>query len=97
MSARTTRTSPISSLFGIGPLVVRSAPARGETIRIEDGHVDRRASVEQPLRHEPARGRRMLEAVATEADGEEEPFDARRPPDDRVLVGRERAQPGPSP
>ena len=38
----------------------------------------------------------MLEAMAAEADRLEEAFDAGRPPDDRVIVGRERPEPGPA-
>src|SRR5215470_6987994 len=38
----------------------------------------------------------MLEAMATEAGGEEEAVDPRRPADDGVLVGRQWAKTGPA-
>ena len=48
-----------------------------------------------PLGDEAARRGRVLEAVPAPADGQEEALDARRPADDRVVVGCEGAEPCP--
>src|SRR5436853_7218845 len=90
-------------LLSVGSFVVRGAlthrrasGATSETRGIEDRHVHRRAAVEQPLGDEAARRRRMLEAVAAEADREEKALDARRPADDRVVVGGQRPKARPA-
>src|SRR5256886_1045661 len=55
-----------------------------EAAGIEKGEVEGGRAVHEPLGDIPAGGGRMLEAVAAEADGEEEALDARRPADDGV-------------
>src|SRR5215831_10160801 len=102
MSATTTRRSPISSSdggaasLGIGSGIARSGRAACEPRRLEERQVHRWRAFSQPLGDEAARRRGVLKAVAAEADREEESFGARRPADDRVIVGRQRAQAGPA-
>src|SRR5438132_14108321 len=67
-----------------------------EAAGIEEGEVEGGPAVHEPLGDIPAGGGRVLEAVAAEADGEEEALDARRPADDGVVVGRERAESRPA-
>src|SRR2546430_6559868 len=67
-----------------------------EAAGIEKGEVEGGRAVHEPLGDIPAGGGRMLEAVAAEADGEEEALDARRPAADGVIVGRERAESRPA-
>src|SRR5262249_34207092 len=96
MSARTTRTSAsFTGSLGVGCFFVGDAgPA--EPARVEQREIERRLAVEQPLGDVAAGRRRVLEAVAAEADGHEEALDTRSPPDDRVIVGRQRSQAGPA-
>src|SRR5438132_2607023 len=96
MSVRMTRTSAIFiRLLGVDLQLGFGARA-AESPGIEERQIQRRLAVEQPFR-DVATGRgRVLEAVAAEPDRHEEALDARRPPDDRVIVGRERPEPGPA-
>src|SRR2546428_9770615 len=96
MSARVTRTSAIFTGFlGVGGRFVDGCRTV-EPARIEQRGVERRLAVEQPFGHVAAGGGRVLEAVAAESDGQEEALDARRPPDDGVVVRRERSEAGPA-
>src|SRR2546426_964303 len=96
MSARVTRTSAIfTGSLGVGGRFGNGARA-GEPTRIEEREIERRLAVEQPFRHVAAGGRRMLKPMATEPDRQEEALDARRPPDDGVVVRRERSEAGPA-
>src|SRR5258705_1108097 len=96
MSARITRTSAmrITSL-GVGTALARPGASASEALRIERREVHGRLAVEEPLGDVAAGGRRMLEAVATEPDCQEEALEP-RPSDDRVLVGSEGTQPRPA-
>src|SRR5216110_1119311 len=85
------RRSSGSCPSGRGP-----APSCAEAAGIEEGEVEGGRAVDEPLGDIPAGGGRVLEAVAAEADGEEEALDARRPADDGVVVGRERAESRPA-
>src|SRR5213083_901608 len=85
------RRSSGSCPSGRGP-----APSCAEAAGIEEGEVEGGRAVDEPLGDIPAGGGRVLEAVAAEADGEEEALDARRPADDRVVVGRERPEARPA-
>src|SRR6185436_1656846 len=96
MSARMTRTSAILiRLLGVD-LEVSGGARAAESPGIEERQVHGRLAVEQPFRHVAAGRGRVLEAVAAEADRLEEAPDTRRPADDRVIVGRERPEPGPA-
>src|SRR5947208_16441063 len=88
--------SPEETLFGVRPLVMVNGGAAGEAAGIEERQVERGLAVEQPLADVAAGGGRVLEAVTAEADGDEEAFHAGRPPDDRVVVGRQRPQARPA-
>src|SRR5690242_2819172 len=94
MSASRTRMSAIVKSLGIAKVVVGARAARRESARIEQREIHRRLAVHDPVCDVAAGGWRMLKAMAAEADREEEARHARRPPDDRVIVGREWAQPG---
>ena len=86
---------PLRSLR-VGAGVVGSGAAGGEAPGVEEREVHRRRAVEKPLRDQAAGGRRVLEAVAAEAHGQEEALDAGRRADDRVVVGGQRPEPGPA-
>src|SRR5438876_794761 len=96
MSARETRTSAIVRSLGIGSFVVRLRAAGREAAGVEERQVHRRLAVAEPVGDRTSGGGRVLEAVPAEADGEEEPLHARRPADDRVIVGRQRPKPRPA-
>src|SRR5262245_16428440 len=96
MSASSTRTSAIVRSFGIRAFVMPTAAARREPRRIEQRQIHRRLAVDDPVRDVTTSGGRVLEAVATEADGEEKAADAGRPADDRVVIGRQRTQARPA-
>src|SRR5262245_26524676 len=67
-----------------------------EPVEAQIGDVGRAPTVQQQRGHHlPDRGR-MLETVAAEADGEEEPVDPRSPVEDRASVRGERTEAGPS-
>src|SRR5439155_599637 len=72
------------------------APSCAEAAGIEEGDVEGGRAVDEPLGDIPAGGGRVLEAVAAEADGEEEALDARRPAKDGVVAGREPEESGPA-
>src|SRR6266536_3973035 len=85
MSARMTRTWAIFTPFvslGVGPTVVGRGAAPGKAAGIEEREVERGPAVEQPLGHVAPGGRRVLEAVTTEAHGEEETLHVGRRADD---------------
>src|SRR5207247_6832282 len=84
------------TLLGVGSLIMYVGPPRRESRGIEQREIHRRLAVDDPVGDVAAGRRRVLEAVAAEADGEEEAFDAGRPADDRVVVGGERAQSRPA-
>src|SRR5439155_24322240 len=77
--------------LGVGLVLVRIAEASvlAEAGGVEQGQIHRRLPVQDPLRHHAARHWGMLEAVAAEADGEEETLHAGRGAQDGVVVGGE--------
>src|SRR5262245_64416893 len=103
MSAMTRRRSAIvRGAAGAASLRIGAGIARTDhgaackSPGVEQREVHRRLALGQPLRHEAARRGRVLEAVAAEADGQEDSLDARRPADDRVIVGSEGPKPRPA-
>src|SRR5437667_11717548 len=64
---------------------------------VEQREIEGGLAFHQPLGDVASRRRRVLEAVAAETDGEEEALDAGSPADDRVIIGRQRPEPGPAP
>src|SRR5262245_29789854 len=72
MSARITRTSAIFiGLLGVD-LEAAADLCPAEARRIEEGEIQRRLAVDQPLGDVAPGRRRMLEAVTAEADGHEQ-------------------------
>src|SRR3989441_6881862 len=67
-----------------------------EALGREEREIEGGLTVQEPLGDVTAGGGRVLEAVTAETDGEEEARDARRPADDRVVVGRERPEARPA-
>src|SRR5207249_2470237 len=67
-----------------------------EALGREEREVEGGLTVQEPLGDVTAGGGRVLEAVTAETDGEEEARDARRPADNRVVVGRERPEARPA-
>src|SRR5207244_8010767 len=86
----------VCALLGVGASVMLPGTAPREAAGIEEREVEGGLAVQEPLGDIPAGGGRVLEAVAAEADGEEEALDARRPADDRVVVGRQRPEARPA-
>src|SRR5437879_6177692 len=81
--------------LGVGLALVRIAGESGvlaEPGGIEQREVHRGLPVQDPLGHHAAGHGGVLEAVAAEADGEEETVHTWRGAEDGVVVGRERAQ-----
>src|SRR3989442_8771824 len=66
-----------------------------EPSHAEVANVDAGGGAGEHLGDHLSRGRRVLEAVAAEADGEIEAAHARRPVENGVLVRRQRPQAGP--
>src|SRR5688500_7970967 len=77
MSARTTRTSPMVRSLGIRPIVVNPRRAAREASGVEEREIGSGLAIHDPRGHVMSGGRRVLEAVAAEADGEEEALDLR--------------------
>src|SRR5688500_6384674 len=75
MSAMMTRTSPMVRSLGIRAVVVHFCGAAGEPCGVEEREVGGGLAVNQPRGHVVPGGRRVLEAMAAEADGEEEALD----------------------
>src|SRR2546428_455740 len=86
----------VCALLRVGASVMLPSTAPREAAGIEEREVEGGLAVQEPLGDIPAGGGRVLEAVAAEADGEEEALDARRPADDRVVVGRQRPEARPA-
>src|SRR5206468_6210791 len=82
--------------LGVGAVMTGAGRAARKARRIEQREIERRLAVHQPLRDVASGRGRVLEAVASEADGQEEPLDAGGPADDGVIVGRQRPEPGPA-
>src|SRR2546428_8580838 len=89
-------SAQVGALLRVGASVMLPSTAPREAAGIEEREVEGGLAVQEPLGDIPAGGGRVLEAVAAEADGEEEALDARRPADDRVVVGRERPEARPA-
>src|SRR5512147_1274773 len=73
----------------------RGLPSR-ESRGIEERKIHRGRAIRQPLGDETARRGGMLEAMATETHGEKQALDAGGPPDDGVIVRRQRTEPRPA-
>src|SRR2546428_11287152 len=86
----------VRALLRVGASVMLPSTAPREAAGIEEREVEGGLAVREPLGDIPAGGGRVLEAVAAEAEGEEDALDAGRPADDRVVVGRERPEARPA-
>src|SRR5262249_14846442 len=101
MSARTTRTPAIfnasagNASLGVD-LQLGSGGRAAESRGVEQRQIHGWRAVEQPLGDVATSRGRVLEAVAAESDRHEEALDARRPADDRMIVGRQRPEAGPA-
>src|SRR6266550_1147030 len=87
----------LRSSLGVGAVALRATGATCEARGVEQREIEGWLAFHQPLGDVASRRRRVLEAVAAETDGEEEALDAGSPADDRVIIGRQRPEPGPAP